>query len=202
VSRPSRARRTFRGVLTVTAALLVLALVVGVPMVGYAVLSPFTGVPVPGGCAAGTTGPAARVVEVPGHGEATVIAADGPTAVVVVPAPDGHTAGGSVHLMTNDKLVFSLPVTSRAVAGGVADGRAYVFDDKIGYILAAATGAVIPRLLTVDNYRGLYMTGGVEHVQTSLEIAIVGSAERPFLAHGLPFGAVVDGCVVASADAA
>ena len=187
-----------RAALAVTAALLVLALVVAVPMVGYALLSPFTGVPVPTECADGMADPSPRTVDVPGHGEGTVIAADGLATVVAVPAPGGHTAGGSVHLIAGNDVVFSLPVTSRAVAAGVGDGRAYVFDDKIGYILAAATGAVLPRALTIDNYRGLYMAEGAEHVQTSLEIAIVGSAERPFLAHGLPFGAVVDGCLLAS----
>jgi hypothetical protein len=194
-------RRILRAALAGIAALLVLSIVVAVPMVGYALLSPFTGVLVPASCAGGTAGPSPRLVEVPGHGEGTAIAADGPATVVAVPAPDGHTAGGSVHLLAGDEVVFSLPVTTRAVAAGVGDGRAYVFDDKIGYVLAAATGAVVPRTLTIDNYRGLYTAGGVEHVQTSLEIAIVGSADRPFLAHGLPFGAVVDGCLVASTGA-
>ena len=110
--------------------------------------------------------------------------------------------------------MFSLPVQSRAVAAGVGDGRAYLFDDKIGYILGAATGIPVARLLTVDNYRGLYMADGVEHVQTSLEIAgrcqaradeprqsIFGSGGQAFVVHGLPFGAIVDGCLVASAIA-
>ncbi len=169
------------------------------PLVAYAVLSPYSGVPVPTACAGGTAGPSPRLVTVPGQGEGTVIAADGPTTVVVVPAPDGRTAGGSVHLLAGGHVVFSLPVGSRAVAAGVGDGLAYLFDDKIGYVLGAATGLPLPRMFTVDNYRGLYLSDGVEHVQTSLEIAIVGSAGQPFVAHGLPFGAVVDGCLLATA---
>jgi hypothetical protein len=198
-ARPRSRPRTFiRVVLAVTATVLVVALVVIAPLVGYALLSPFTGVPVPATCAGGTAVPSPRLVPVPGQGEGTVIAADGPSTVVAVPAPDGRTTGGSLNLITDGDVVFSLPVVSRAVAAGVGDGRAYLFDDKIGYILDAATGVPVPRALTIDNYRGLYMAGGVEHVQTSLEIAIVGSSGQPFVAHGLPFGAVVDGCLVAA----
>ena len=136
-----------------------------------------------------------------GYGEGTAIAADGPAAVVVVPGPDGRTAGGSLHLLAGDDVVFSVPVASRAVAAGIADGRAYLFDDKIGYFLDAATGIPVPRTFTVDNYRGLYMADGVEHVQTTFEVAFVGSPGPPIQAVALPFGVVVDGCLVASAGA-
>ena len=194
-------RHVLGPVLRVTAALLIIALLVVVPPVAYAVLTPYTGVPVPAACDAGTAGPGPRPVSVPAHGEGTIIAADGPTTVVVVPAPDGQTAGGSVLLVAGGDVVFSLPIGSRAVAAGVGHGRAYVFDDKIGYILDSATGVPLPRLLTVDNYRGLYMADGVEHVQTSIDIAVLGSPGQPFVADSLPFGAVVDGCLVATAIA-
>ncbi|HEU0242800.1 MAG TPA: hypothetical protein VFQ75_02770 [Candidatus Limnocylindrales bacterium] len=198
-ARRPRPRTAARFAFTVIAALLLVTLVVLVPMVGFAILSPFSGVPVPGACAGGSELPNARHASVPGHGEGTVIAADGPTTVVVVAGPDGRTAGGSVHVIAGGQAVFSLPVVSRAVAAGVGEGRAYVFDDKIGYVLGAASGLPEPRMLTVDNYRGLYMADGVEHVQTSLEIVIVGAPGQPFVVQGLPFGAVVDGCLVAAA---
>jgi hypothetical protein len=182
-----------------TAAVLVVVLLVVVPFVSYAVLSPFSGVPVPAACVGGSAGPTREEVEVPGHGEGTVIAVNGQTTVAVIAAPDGRTAGGSVHLMVGGDVVFSLPVASRAVAAGLGNGRAYVFDDKLGYILGAATGVPVPRVLTVDNYRGLYMADGVEHVQTSIEIVLFGVAGGPFLVDALPFGAVVDGCILAAA---
>jgi hypothetical protein len=183
----------------VTAALLAVGLAVIVSVAAYAVLTPFSGVPVPAACPGGTAGPQPHRVAVPGHGEATVIAGDRDASVVVVAAPDGRTAGGSVHLVAGGDTVFSLPLASRAVAAGVGDGLAFVFDDKIGYVLAAATGEPVARLLTVDNYRGLYIADGLEHIQTSLDIAILGAADRPLAVRSLPFGAIVDGCLVASA---
>ncbi len=117
------------------------------------------------------------------------------------PARTGaRRAARSISSRASD-VVFSVPVASRAVAAGILNGRAYVFDDKIGYFLDAATGRPVPRTFTVDNYRGLYMADGVEHVQTTFEVAFVGSPGPPFQAVGMPFGAVVDGCLVASAGA-
>ena len=196
---PTRRRSVAHTPLRVTIALLVAGLVIILALGAYAVLTPFSGVPVPVACADGTTGPDARRVALPGVGEGTLIAGDQQAAVVAVAAPDGRTAGGSVHLVVDGDVVFSLPVASRAVAAGIGDGLAFVFDDKIGYVIASATGEPVSRLFTVDNYRGLYMAGGLEHVQTTIEIAILGAAGRPLAVYAMPFGAIVDGCLVASA---
>ena len=196
---PHRRRSVARTALRVTIALVSAGLVVIIALGAYAVLSPFSGVPVPVACDGGTTGAEARRIAVPGVGEGTVIAGNEDAAVVAVAAPDGRTTGGSVHLVAGGDVVFSLPIASRAVAAGIGDGLAFVFDDKIGYILGARTGQPVPRLFTVDNYRGLYMAGGLEHVQTTIEIAVLGAAGRPLEVYTLPFGAMVDGCLVASA---
>lgn len=89
-------------------------------------------------------------------------------------------------------------MADRAVAAGILDGRAYLFDDKIGYFRDAATGSRVPRLFSVDDYRGLYVADRVGRVQTDFEVAFVGSAGQPFVAQGLPFGVIVDGCLVAA----
>jgi hypothetical protein len=94
-------------------------------------------------------------------------------------------------------LLLALPVTSRAFAAGIADGILYLFDDKIGFLLDARTGAPLPRLFESDNYRGLYESGGREYVQTSIEATAVGMGGRVFMSATLPFGAVVDGCLLA-----
>ena len=198
----TRIRAPFRIVIRVlvaaAAALLVAGLLILGPLAAYALLSPFSGIAVPRACVPGGSDPASRAVVVPGHGDGTVIAADGPTSVVVVPALDGRTAGGSVHVLRGRDAIFSLPIASRAVAAGIADGRVYVFDDKIGHFLDATTGAPLPRVFTVDNYRGLYTSDGVDFVQTTFEVGFVGLPGVPFMARGMPFAAVVDGCLLAS----
>ena len=198
-ARPrSRPRIVIRIALAIAGVLFLIGALVFVPLAAYALLSPFSGVPVPATCEGGTAVPSPGPVAVDGYGDGTPIAADGPATVVVVPGPDGRTAGGSLHLLAGADVVFSVPVASRAVAAGIADGRAYLFDDKIGYFLDAATGRPVLRTFTVDNYRGLYMADGVEHVQTTFEVAFVGAPGPPFQAVGMPFGAVVDGCLVAA----
>ncbi len=188
-----------RVVLAIVAILFVSGALLFVPIAAYALLSPYAGVPVPAGCAAGTSGPAIRTIEVAGYGTGVVLAADDAALIAAVPAADGGTAGGTIHLVADDRVVFTAPVAGRAAAGGVRDGRAYLFDDKIGYFLDATTGEPIPRLFTIDNYRGLYMAAGVEHVQTDFEVAFIGAPGAPITARQMPFGAVVDGCLLAVA---
>jgi hypothetical protein len=180
--------------------LLVVPLVVIVPMAVSSLIWPYSGVRVPTTCRAEAMGePVAVRVTVPGVGDGTLVASDGPSRVVAVAAADGHTAGGSAHVLAGDSVVFSVPIASRVVAAGVADGRVYLFDDKLGYFLDASTGIRLPRLFTADNYRGIYTSGGAEFVQTTFEVSAVGMDGRPFMAETLRFGAIVDGCMLASA---
>ena len=183
-------------------AVLVLALglaLVFVPITVYALISPYTSVVVPAACDGGhAVATAANRVEAPSLGEGTLVAADGPTQLVATAGPDGRTAGGTAVVMVNGSVVAGVPIASRVVAGGIGDGVVYLFDDKIGVTLDAKTGLRLPRLFLSDNYRGLIVTGGVESVQTSIEVTAVGLGGRPFMTMTLPFGAVVDGCLLAT----
>lgn len=188
---------TVRIVLAIVAVLFLAGAILFVPSAAYALLSPYSGVPVPAACAAGTSGPTIRTIQVPGYGAGVVLAADDAASIAAVPAADGGTAGGTIHLVAGDRVLFTAPVAGRAAAGGLQDGRAYLFDDKIGYFIDATTGEPIPRVFTIDNYRGLYMAAGVEHVQTDFEVAFIGAPGVPISALKMPFGAVVDACLLA-----
>jgi len=41
------------------------------------------------------------------------------------------------------------------VVAAISDGVVYLFDDKIGYMIALRTGERVHRLIETDNYRGL-----------------------------------------------
>jgi hypothetical protein len=162
--------------------------------------SPFDGVAVPASCGQGPTAAPSTVVAVPGHGMGTEIATNGVTSVVAVPGPGGRTAGGVALVLAGDVVVFSVPIQSRAVAAGISDGNVFLFDNAIGYFLDATTGIRLPRLFTADNYRGIYQSGGAEYVQTTFEVAAVGLRGQPLVVRSMPFGAIVDGCLLAVAD--
>ena len=171
-----------------------------VPISVYALVSPYSSVPVPAAC----TGEAAQAtaanrVTVPGLGDGILLAQDGATRVVAISGPGGSTSGGAAIVLRDSVVIASLPIASRTVDAGIADGIVYLFDDKIGFLLDATTGAPLPRLFESDNYRGLYTAGGVEYVQTSIEATAVGLGGRPFMTQTLPFSAVVDGCLLARA---
>ena len=97
----------------------------------------------------------------------------------------------------NGAVVASLPIASRTVDAGIDDGVLFLFDDTIGFTLDPTTGQPLPRILESDNYRGLFTSGGVERVQTSIEATAIGMGGRLFMTVTLPFGAVVDGCLLA-----
>lgn len=192
-------RRLLRAALAAFGVLVLAAVLVVAPISVYALVSPYSSVPVPAACTGELAqATAANRVAVPGLGDGTLVAADGPVQVVAVPGPDGLTAGGTAAVLVGGAVAFRLPVASRTVDAGIADGVVFLFDDKIGYTLDPATGRPLPRWFESDNYRGLFTSGGVEYVQTSIEATAVGLGGRPFMTVTLPFGAVVDGCLVAS----
>jgi hypothetical protein len=194
---PSRLLRV--GLAAATALILAAVLVVA-PISVYALVSSYSSVPVPAACTgAPAQSTAAHRVTVPGAGPpGIIVAADGRTQVVAVPGPDGSTAGGSALVVVDGSVAARLRIASRTVDAGIADGVVYLFDDKIGFTLDAATGTPLPRIFESDNYRGLFSTGGVEYVQTSIEVTAIGMGGRPFYRSTLPFGVVVDGCLIAT----
>jgi hypothetical protein len=186
-------------------ALLLVALGLGVgvglvlvPISVYALVSPYSSAAVPSTCAGeAARATAANQVTVEGLGEGILVAQDGASQVVAVPGPGGSTSGGSAVVLRDGMVIARLPVASRTVDAGIADGIIYLFDDKIGFLLDATTGQPLPRLFESDNYRGLFTADGVEYVQTSIEATAVGLGGRPFMTRTLGFGGVVDGCLLA-----
>lgn len=183
-------------VAVVVVVVVVVAVLIG--CVVYAVASPYARVPVSAACtesAAAATAAAQTIV--PGVGEGTRLATDGVTEVAVVTPGSGGTAASAIYVVTSGRVVARVPMASQAAAGAVEDGIAYLFDDKLGYVLDATTGASLPRLFETDNYRGLYTDAGVEYLQTDAEITAFGLAGVPFSSRIVRFGAMAYGCVVA-----
>jgi len=187
-----------RAIVVMAAALVVVIGLVFVPISVYALVSPYSRVAVPATCAGeAAQATASSRLAVEGLGEGILVARDGPTSVVAFSRPGGGTPGGTAVVLRDGAVIARLPVASRTVDAGIADGIVYLFDDKIGFLLDAATGVPLPRLFESDNYRGLFTADGVEFVQTSIEATAVGLGGRPFMTRTLPFGAVVDGCLLA-----
>ena len=200
-TQASRPRQSaIRWVLLVAASLLVVGLLAILAVAAYALTAPYTSVAVPSACGGpDLPAPDTHRVTVPPLGDGILLARDGETSVVIFPAADGSTIGANAVVLVGDTGVARVRIASRTVAAGIADGVVYLFDDKLGNFMDATTGLRVPRLFTIDNYRGIYSSGGAEFVQTSMQVAGVGLAGRPFMAQALPFGAVVDGCLLASA---
>ena len=92
---PSRPRTVIRTVLVVLGAAFLVGALAFIPLAGYALLSPFSGVPVPAACQGGTAGPSPRPVELDGYGQGVVgfIGSPGPP-VQAVGIPFGAVVDG------------------------------------------------------------------------------------------------------------
>jgi len=176
---------------------LIVPVLVVAPISVYALVAPYSSVAVPSACeAAAGTSTASAQMTVEGLGNGIRVVRDGPIEVVAVLGPGGTVTGGNGAVLRDGRVIARLPIESRTVDAAVADGIVLLFDDKIGFLLDAQTGAPLPRLFESDNYRGQFTDGGVEHVQTSIEVTAVGLGGRPFYTMATSMGVVVDACLL------
>jgi hypothetical protein len=181
---------------------LVVALVLAPPVAVAvsALLAPYSSATIPDACSTGSSQlPAGRSYLIPGMGTGTMLARDGDTAVVALPAEGTAPKGTAVIVDTRDRrAIASLSLHSDSVAAAIAGGVVYLFDDKIGYLLRPSDGKPLPRIIESDNYRGLFESGGTRYIQTDGQFWIVGLDGALFTARHVEFATIADGCFIAA----
>jgi hypothetical protein len=93
----------------------------------------------------------------PGGATGLRLAADGVSAVVVLPDYSRQPPATWVLLVdTQAKTILQgMSFPSDVVSASIADGFAYVFNDKLGFLIDSRTGQFEDTFLTIDNYGGL-----------------------------------------------
>ncbi len=181
---------------------LVVALVLApfVAIAVFALLAPYASAPIPDACSAGSSQlPAGRSYLIPGVGTGTLLARGGNTAVVAMRAEGMSPTGTAAIVDTRDRrAIASVSLHSDAVAAAIAGGVAYLFDDKIGYLLRPSDGEPLPRIIESDNYRGLFESGGTRYVQTDGQFWVLGLDGALFTARHVEFATIADGCFIAA----
>lgn len=168
-------------------------------LIAIALLAPYGSAPVPTSCDQQAAHlPADRAATVPGVGLGTLLAGDGRTSAIAVPDPATGAPIGTVYIVDvqGHRVVWSLRLASHVVVAAISDGIVYVFDDKIGYMVQASTGQLVPKLFETDNYRGLYVSGGERVLQTDAEISTVALGGTVFSYRHLDFAGIAYGCFV------
>jgi hypothetical protein len=171
------------------------------PIVALAVralVSPYASTAIPASCSAASPQlPADRNVTVPSAGVGTLLASGPDTNVVVVTDP-GQTAALTAYIVDTraDKVLEHIGIASEAVVAAIVDGIVYLFDDKIGYMVDASTGERVRRLITTDNYRGLFVSGTDRYLQTDAEISILFGPSLFSYQH-VDFAGIAFGCYFA-----
>jgi hypothetical protein len=174
-----------------------------VPFLGlaaFALLAPFSSTSIPASCTAAVPHlPPDRDATVPGVGVGTLLAAEADAAVIVV-AGAGRAPSSSTAYIVNTrdrKVIGSLHIESDAVVAAISDGVVYLFDDKLGHILDASSGAPVQKLIESDNYRGLYTSAGVRYLQTDAEFIVLGASGSIFTHRHVDFAAIAYRCYFA-----
>lgn len=169
-----------------------------VALAAFALTSPYQSAAIPASCsAAGPRMPADRADAMPGVGIGTLLASSAGTRVIVAnDQPQSPTALAAFIVdARSNTVVRRISIASGAVVAAISDGVVYLFDDKTGYVLDASTGRPLPRLVEVDNYRGLFTAGGTSYLQTDAEIVVL-FGRSPF-SHVHPvFAGIAAGCFV------
>jgi hypothetical protein len=163
-----------------------------------ALMSPYSSAAIPASCsAADPQMPADREATVPGVGAGTLLASGAETNVVIVTTP-GRTPALTAFIVDTraGKVIERFGIASEAVVAAIRDGVVYLFDDKIGYMIDAATGERVQRLIETDNYRGLYLSGPDRYLQMDAEIAILFGPSL-FSHQHLDFTGIASGCYFA-----
>src|SRR5487761_2014098 len=163
-----------------------------------ALMSPYASVQIPASCSATAPRlPADRSAAVPGVGVGTLLASGADTKVIVVADP-GQTPVLTTYIVDvrNGTVIQRLGIASEAMVAAISDGVVYLFDDKIGYMIDASTGQRVHRLVEIDNYRGLYVSGADRYLQTDAEIFTL-FGRSLFAYQHLDFTGIASGCFVA-----
>jgi hypothetical protein len=180
-------------------ALGVLVLVVAVPFVGLSVLaltSPYQSVVVPPECTQTVTIPAGRTVAIAGHGSDVVVAktVDRTVAIEISSAPSPRPLAAYLLDRSTSQILWQTSLASEAVVAGIDGGVLFLWDDKIGYAVSAATGNPLGAVVRSDNYRGIFTSGGDRRLQIDAEVTSIGLGGAPLSYHAFHVGGVVDGC--------
>jgi hypothetical protein len=101
--------------------------------------------------------PASLAYPLPGIGTGVLLADDAETAVVMMIDSHGPPFPATVYLVnrSDDEILGSMSFEDDTVSAALDEGTAYIYNDKLGYLLDARTGEFDETILLIDNYGGL-----------------------------------------------
>jgi hypothetical protein len=128
----------------------------------YAVLPHFdrTSVQLPDYCNGFDDGPhpaPALVYELPGTGTGVLVAGSEQTAVVAIIDYTRAPYPGTVYIVnrSDNRILRRMVFADDTIIAAIDSGIVYLYNDKLGYLINARTGAPEKTFLKIDNYGGL-----------------------------------------------
>jgi hypothetical protein len=99
----------------------------------------------------------ANISKLPNGAPGLLLASDSQTDVVVTVDSTARPAKSTMFVVdkTNGRILRRMKYPNDVVSASLADGVVYVYNDKLGYLINARTGAFENSVLLIDNYGGL-----------------------------------------------
>jgi len=110
-------------------------------------------------------------------------------------AAAGNFSGGIYIVASRSRVTWEARPSSDMVVAAIRGRYAYIYNNKIGYVVDWQTGKPAGSLVEFDNYRGLYEDNGRLRVQTEATITLVGPGTGIARAT-VHLSGIVDGCAV------
>ena len=104
--------------------------------------------------------PAHLTYTLPGGGTGILLTSDTQSALVAVVDYEHSPSPSTVHLVnkSNNQIIQSWRFNNDVISATIADGTLYLYNDKLGALIDARTGAYEQSVLLIDNYGGLSET--------------------------------------------
>jgi hypothetical protein len=164
------------------------------------VASPYASEPVPTGCTTDVSHiPSTANYDIPEVGPGVLLTGDAQTAVAMVASYGQTPFTADVYIVskTRSNVLQRFRFTNDVLAATIHAGRIYLFNDKIGYFMDAASGQTVHTSVESDNYRGLFLSNGVRHVQSDFVFSALGPGRNVVFNLHLKFAVIAYGCVIA-----
>ncbi|HMK45703.1 MAG TPA: hypothetical protein VK436_03665 [Methanocella sp.] len=120
----------------------------------------------------------------PGTGTGTLLLGDNTSAVVVMTDYNRFPFDSTIYLInkSDNRVLRSMKFDNDILGAAIYDGKLYLFNDKLLYVIRTDNGEFAKTIIKLDNYKGLFEAEDGMHMQTTLEISVL-SADGSVLSH-------------------
>jgi hypothetical protein len=135
---------------------------------------------------------------IPQIGSSVLLTSDAKTAVVVMIDLNNTNFNSTIYLVnkSDNSTVTKLSFANDFLAATIRNNVLYIYNGGLGYFLNPSSGEPVNKIVSMDNYRDVLVTGHGAIIQTTAIIAGLYSDGSFFEQPSLNFSAIAYGCFI------